>query len=62
MFEVGDIVEIFGASFWPEWDGFRATVVDGNSTLGTFLEPLSDRPDGYYRHGFYWPTDQLRKI
>lgn len=71
LYNVGDIVEIFySESGIRMWKGFQAEVmpwpideeqyVDG--LLHNWLKPLSDRPDGFERSEFMWPTQNLRKV
>lgn len=71
LYFVGDVVEIFFSDAdIKHWIGFRAKVlpwpeeeeqyVDG--VPHNWLQPLSERPDGYGMGQFMCPTRNLRKV
>lgn len=52
-----------GSPLDNRWRGFKAEVLEvRQSSLGTWLKPLSERPDGHGRAEFYWDTDDLEII
>lgn len=68
-FKPGDLVEIHSKDS-HKWNGFRARVAvppKGKEPLGgspgsVWLEPLSNRPDGFGRAGFFWFTTEVKKV